>query len=152
MHVANNLLLMPRISQSVQATLDGPMRGSLQVAERQVSLGPEIEEIHQLLLLIMQACIDEVNVQLKLSQFKLGKQDIEEVFAIFKIDQALLDTFESSVKKVLEYTYLGPKIKLMIENIRKLRKLIWILLNQDCVTFFTTLNDIRCQEIGEGTS
>jgi len=56
MHV-NKLLLLPRISASVKKSLDAIT--GLQVAERAVKFSATQQEMHHLLIRIMQACLDE---------------------------------------------------------------------------------------------
>lgn len=63
MHV-NKLLLMPRISSSVRKVLDEAT--GLQVSEMAVDFSEIQKEMHQLLIRIMQACLDEAKIQFSL--------------------------------------------------------------------------------------
>ena len=105
--------------------------------------------MHQLLIEITQACLEEARIQAKMS---LNEENFSQLNQVLLIEQALLPLFEGQVKSIfgVNYCYTSAKLRTMVENIKEIRRLIWILLNSDCVTFFTVLTDIRSSDSVDG--
>ena len=61
------------------------------------------------------------------------------------VESALLSTFESECRAALgaQMGKLGMKARVLIRNISDVKRLIWTLLNADCVTFQNQLTDLR---------
>lgn len=61
------------------------------------------------------------------------------------VESALLGNFESECKAVLGkmLSKLGVKVRMLLKNISDIKRLIWTLLNSDCVTFYSHLSDLR---------
>lgn len=59
--------------------------------------------------------------------------------------KAILHTFYGEVKRLFgrNFIYIGFKGKAMIGNIQEIRRLIWIHLNSDCISFFIILTELR---------
>ena len=41
------------------------------------------------------------------------------------------------------YNILGMKARTLLRNVNDIRRLLWLLVNQDCVSFFVFINDLR---------
>ena len=76
LHV-DKLLLKPRICDSVKNSLEPAT--TLQVAQKEVSFSPDLQEMYQLLTEIMQACLDETRVQFKMYFKNCGSDDYSDV-------------------------------------------------------------------------
>ena len=61
------------------------------------------------------------------------------------VESALLNNFESECKSVLGkmLNKLGFKARCLLRNVVDIKRLIWTLLNADCVTFYQHLSDLR---------
>ena len=64
------------------------------------------------------------------------------------VESALLSTFESEVRSVLgpAFPQLGIKGRMMLKNIQDVKRLIYLLLNSDCIYFWSSLSDLRSFE------
>jgi hypothetical protein len=64
---------------------------------------------------------------------------------VLDVKKALLKSFHGSFRGLLgqNFTYLGLKSRSLLRNLVEIRRLLWLLFNQDCVTFFVCLNDLR---------
>lgn len=64
------------------------------------------------------------------------------------MESALLNSFESEVRSVLGPTFgkLGVKAQQLMKNVQDIKRLIWTLLNSDCVQFYSSLADLRTFE------
>ena len=47
------------------------------------------------------------------------------------------------------FIYLGPKAKTLLRNLNDIKRLIWLLFNQDCVSFYAYLTDLRFNSIDD---
>ncbi|MCL0138127.1 hypothetical protein M2T37_28000, partial [Klebsiella pneumoniae] len=43
----------------------------------------------------------------------------------------------------------GLKAKSLIKNIGDIKRMMWILLNQDCITIYNYINDLRTNDMNE---
>ena len=70
------------------------------------------------------------------------KDQIEELMTV---ESALLTTFDGQCRGVLgqNYSKLGAKVKMLVKNVAEIKRLIWTLLNADCVQFHSQLIDLR---------
>lgn len=50
------------------------------------------------------------------------------------------------------FVYLGYKAKALLRNIAEIKRMMWLLLNQDCVAFYIYLNDLRTNDLNESFS
>lgn len=68
--------------------------------------------------------------------------DIEEVLDVKK---ALLKNFHGIFRGLLgkNFTYIGAKTKALLRNVNEVKRLMWLLFNGDCVSFYSFLNDLR---------
>lgn len=82
----NNLILYPRIKKSIKDSLDSAK--SLQIIEHSLKFPKKFEEIHGLMIELLQACIDELKTLVK--KFDNLQGNIEDVLDVKK---ALLKTF-----------------------------------------------------------
>lgn len=64
------------------------------------------------------------------------------------IENAVLMEFDSHVRRMLGRVFmrLPFKAKAMVNDIQEIRKMIWLLLNADCVQFYVVLADLRTAE------
>jgi len=46
-----------------------------------------------------------------------------------------------------KFVFLGNKAKTILGNIADIRRLMWLLFNQDCVSFFVSLHDLRFNNV-----
>ena len=70
------------------------------------------------------------------AKFTDQKSTIEELMTV---ESALLATFESECRAALgaQYSQLGFKVRMLLRNISDIKRLIWSLLNSDCVSFYS---------------
>lgn len=108
LHV-DKLVLVPRISGAVQASLDDKIKGTLHVAERTVKFTEDMQEIFQLLIEIMQACLDECKIQYKMfvKTFKASEDQLpdrdetqKKLDELLKIENAVLLQFDSELNRI----------------------------------------------------
>ena len=64
------------------------------------------------------------------------------------MESALLNSFEGECRSILGPTFgkLGVKAQQLFKNIHDIKRLMWTLLNSDCVAFHTSLTDLRTFE------
>ena len=70
------------------------------------------------------------------AKFTDQKATIEELMTV---ESALLNTFESECRAALgpQFMKLGAKVKALLRNVNDIKRLIYTLLNSDCVTFYS---------------
>ena len=143
----SNLLLYPRIKKSVKDSIDSGV--GMNVIENNIQMNNKMEEIHTMLIELLQACVDELKTQIK--KFDAIEGNIEEVVEVKK---ALLKSFFSGVRTLMgkRFIQLGPKARSLIRNVSEINRLIWLLFNSDCVSFWTYLNDLRSNVIEDSFS
>ena len=62
-----------------------------------------------------------------------------------KVESALLSTFKADCHAILgkSYSKLGLKAEAMLLDVKEINRLIYILLNSNCVTFYECLMNLR---------
>lgn len=73
---------------------------------------------------------------------------------VLDASKALLNSFISSFRAMMgkNFVYLGVKARSLLRNIQDIKKMMWLLVNQDCVVFFNYLNDLRSNDLSESFS
>lgn len=134
----NQLILYPRIKKSVKDSLDEAK--GLEIVEHSIKFPKRMEEIHALLIELMQACLDELKTQIK--KLELIEGNIEEVLDVKK---ALLKTFHGQFRRLLgrQFNFMNFKARYLLKNLNDINRLMWLLFNQDSVAFFIFLNELR---------
>lgn len=138
----NNLVLYPRIKRSVKESLDDG-RG-LEVLEHSIPFTKRMEELHSLLIELLQACLDELKTQVKKLESVPG--NVEEVLDAKK---ALLKSFFGKVRRMLGTNQLSFKARSLLRNVGEINRLIWLLINQEPVALLTYLNELRLNSAEE---
>ena len=66
------------------------------------------------------------------------------------IESALLSTFRSDCTSLLgkAHSKLGPKAEALLMDVKEINRLIYILLNSNCITFYEAVLNLR--ETGSG--
>ena len=64
------------------------------------------------------------------------------------VESALLNSFEGECRVTLGNVIqkLGQKVRALLRNVTDVKRLIWTLLNSDCVSFYSSLTDLRTFE------
>jgi hypothetical protein len=68
---------------------------------------------------------------------------------LLKIENAVLNQFDAELSRIfgrMSNFMIPAKPRAMVQNIKDIRRLLWTLLNSDCVQFFTFLTDLRSAE------
>lgn len=140
----SQMLLYPRIKKSVKEALDAAE--GLSVQQNSLKFTKKIEEIHSLLIELMQACIEEIQTIIK--KVEGVDANYQEVLDVKK---ALLKSFHGQFRRAIgkRFAYLGNKAKTLLGNIADIRRLIWVLFNQDCVSFYVSLHNLRFNNMEE---
>ena len=102
-----------------------------------MEMSPRMKQIHELVVELIVKLVDDITLQLK--YYGLYLERMKELFTMKSLLQrSFLDKLVSalSLKKCLT---LGLKTKAYIKNLMELRKLLWVLINFDCVTFYNYL-------------
>ena len=127
------------------ASLDEGIQCTLQVAERTVKFGDQIQEMFSLCIEIMQACLDECKIQYRMFVKTLKSSDDQsadreeiqkKLDDLLKIENAVLNQFDAELGRIFGKMsrFLVPaKPRAMVQNIKDIRRLLWTLLNSDCV-------------------
>lgn len=92
----DNVVLVPRINESVIHSLDSK---TLNVAEKCVTFEKGLQEMYQLLIEIMQACLDEASVQLKLHFKNLDPNPEIAAVTLLTVENAVLPEFDSTLRR-----------------------------------------------------
>lgn len=82
----NNLLLYPRIRQSIRNSLDNAEM--ISIVKTKIDFTPKMEEMHKILIELLQACLDEIKGQIK--KFENLQSEPDEVL---DAEKALLNSF-----------------------------------------------------------
>lgn len=116
----------------------------IKIIENQVKFSKHIGEMHSILIELMQACLDEIKSQIKKYEGLSSEHE-----KCLTIESALLKSFIGQLKGAVgkNFVNLGYKTKALIKNVNDVRRLIWLLLNLDCITFFNYLTDLRQAEL-----
>lgn len=85
------------------------------------------------------------------SKFSEQQTKIE---GLMTVESALLSSFESECRSALgqQFSKLGRKAKVLLQNINDIKRMIWNLLNSDCVSFYSHLADLRTFETYTSTN
>ena len=62
-----------------------------------------------------------------------------------QVESALLSTFKADCQAILgkSYSKIGPKAEAMLLDVKEVNRLIYVLLNSNCVTFYECLVNLR---------
>ena len=73
---------------------------------------------------------------------------------VLEASKALLNSFMSAFRGMMgkNFVYLGVKARSLLRNIQDIKKMMWLLVNQDCVVFYNYLNDLRSNDVSESFS
>lgn len=73
---------------------------------------------------------------------------------MLEVKKALLKSFFSGVRTLMgkRFLQLGPKARSLMRNVSEINRLIWLLFNSDCVSFWTYINDLRSNVFEENFS
>eukprot|EP00347_Sterkiella_histriomuscorum_P024144 403332158 len=137
----NNLYIYQRIKKSIKDSIDNVKQ--IKVIENGLKFTKRMDEMHTILIELLAACLEELKGQIKKFDNLSGEPD-----EVLDPQKALLKSFEGLFRGMMgkNYVYLGQKANQLIQNIRDIKKLMWLLLNQDCVNFYYNLNDLRTNE------
>lgn len=134
----NTLLLYPRIRKCIKDTIDDV--GLIRVIENKLTFTKRMEQMHTILIELMQACLDELKSQVKRFEDVLGEAD-----DVLIVEKALLKSFKGHFMALIgrNLGILGNKAKCLLNNVYDIQRLIWFLLNYDCVHFYNFFIDLR---------
>lgn len=134
-----NLYLYPRFHEAVQEELD---EYAPNVEELQQTLSPSMKEIQSAIVAALQTCLKE----LKGATAALMEWTGEEL----KIENCAMPNFHQSVKRQLEKDWhrIKPQTRQLVEDLRTLGTLFHILIQSDCVRFWSVLNLIKTNSAG----
>lgn len=130
----DNLFLYPRIKQSIKQTLDNLPQ--LNVHHHEIEFSKITFKIHQLLMKLMQECLDE----LKREFTKFRNVDHKTLSDnILVLENALLKSFRPKLREHIgaaEFNFIGFKTKALLKNIDEIKSLLNTLLNRCCISFY----------------
>lgn len=108
-----------------------------------------MEEMHKTLIQLLQSCLDELKSQIK--KFEGLSGSVEECLTV---EKALLKSFFMHIRIALgkSFVYIGAKAKSLLRNIGEINRMIWLLLNMDCIVFYNYLTDLRTGDLHENFS
>jgi DNA excision repair protein ERCC-4 len=134
-----NLYLYPRFHQAVQEELD---EYAPHVEELQQTLSPSMKEIQSAIVAALQTCLRE----LKSATAALVDWTGDEL----KIENCAMPNFHQTVKRQLEKDWhrIKPQTRQLVEDLRTLGTLFHILIQSDCVRFWSVLNLIKTNSAG----
>lgn len=89
---------------------------------------------------LLTAVVSELKNQVKKFDTLQGNQD-----EVLDVKNALLKSFHGQFRGLLgrNFNFLGAKTRSLLRNINEIKRLIWLLVNADPVSFYTFLNDLR---------
>lgn len=134
-----NLYLFPRFHEAVQEELQ---ECAPHVEELQQSLSPSMKEIQKAIVAALQTCLRE----LKSATAALVEWTGDDV----QIENCAMPKFHLTVKRQLEKDWhrIRPATRQLVEDLRVLGTLFQILLQSDCVRFWSVLNLIKTNSAG----
>lgn len=115
----DNLFLYPRIKQSIKQTLDSLPQ--LKVHHHEIEFSKTTFKIHQLLMKLMQECLDELKREFKKFQ-NIDHQSLCD--NILVLENALLKSFRAKLRDHIgaaEYNFIGFKTKALLKNIDEVK-------------------------------
>jgi hypothetical protein len=64
---------------------------------------------------------------------------------VLDVKKALLKSFQGQFRGLLgrNFNFLGAKTRSLLRNVNEIKRLIWLLVNADPVSFYTYLSDLR---------
>lgn len=134
-----NLYLYPRFHQAVQEELEAY---APDVEELQQALSPSMKEIQSAIVVALKTCLRE----LKSATAALVEWTGDEL----KIENCAMPNFHSAVRRQLEKDWhrIKPQTRQLVEDLRTLGTLFQILIQSDCVRFWSVLNLIKTNSAG----
>lgn len=134
-----NLYLYPRFHEAVEEELTeyAPL-----VEELQQRLSPSMKEIQNAIVVALQTCLKE----LKSATAALVEWTGDEL----KIENCAMPNFHHAVKRQLEKDWhrIKPQTRQLVEDLRTLGTLFHVLIQSDCVRFWSVLNLIKTNSAG----
>ena len=155
---ARHLHLWPRFHATVKDVLD---RVKPDVREVYVRLSPRMEQIQLSLIDLIKLTLEQLGKKVpSVASFDKSQVLISDYFFLIKlfsqlllysiqltVESCLLRNFAQSVRLQLDcvWTQVGQKAKSLIDDLSTLRRLLFSLLQQDCVTFWSLLTQIKSE-------
>ena len=115
----DSLFLYPRIKLSIKQTLDDLPQ--LKIKEYALDFSTTTYKIHQLLIKLLQECLDELKREFsKFSNLDHQKLSTE----ILIIENALLKSFRQKLREFIgtvEFNFIGQKTKALLRNVEDVK-------------------------------
>lgn len=134
-----NLYLYPRFHEAVKEELE---LYAPEVEELQQPLSPSMKEIQNAIVAALQTCMRELK--------NLTSALVEWTGEDLSMENCVLPNFHLTVKRQLEKDWhrLRPQTRQLVEDLRTLGTLFQILIQADCVRFWSVLNNIQTNSAG----
>ncbi|TNV85624.1 hypothetical protein FGO68_gene6330 [Halteria grandinella] len=149
----DNLVLFPRIKKCVKDSLDESK--GLITRQKSIKFSKREELIHGCLIELLSNVVQELASQVrKLEQTQTISGISGNIDEVIDVKKALLKSFQGQFRGLLGrgFNFIGQKTRSLLRNIGEIKRLMWLLINADPVSFHTYLADLRFNQLQDEQS